>query len=265
MIIHNSCALGTMKMFGECDIDLTISSPPYDKIRDYKGFKFPFEEIAKELYRVTKEGGVVVWVVNDQVIKGTESGTSFRQALYFMEVGFRLHDTMIFEKNGSAFPASRTGNRYTQIFEYMFVFSKGKPKTHNIICDKPNKHEGFVAHKTTYRNKAGELIQRTQKPVPSHSPRNNIWRYIVGYGGITKDKIAHEHPAIFPDKLAEDHIKTWSNPGDLVYDVCSGSGTTGIMAHQHKRKFILSELSSEYCDIIQRRFSERFNIKVPIV
>jgi site-specific DNA-methyltransferase (adenine-specific) len=265
MIIHNNCALGTMKMFGEGYIDMTISSPPYDNIRDYKGFKFPFEKIAKELYRVTKEGGVVVWVVNDQVIKGSESGTSFRQALYFMEVGFRLHDTMIFEKNGSAFPASRTGNRYTQIFEYMFVFSKGKPKTHNLICDKPNKHQGFVAHKTTYRNKAGELIQRTQKPVPSHSPRNNIWRYIVGFGGITKDKIAHKHPAIFPDKLAEDHILTWSNPGDLIYDCCGGSGTTGIMAHQHKRKFILSEFSDEYCKVIQKRFQERFNVKVPIL
>ncbi len=265
MLVHNSCALGTMSRMKDNLIDLTISSPPYDQIRSYKGFTFPFKDIAKELYRITANGGVIVWVVNDQVIKGSESGTSFRQALEFMEVGFRLHDTMIFEKNGSAFPASRKGNRYTQIFEYMFVFSKGKPKTHNIICDKPNKHEGFVAHKTTYRNKAGELISRTQKAVPSHSPRNNIWRYIVGFGGITKDKIAHKHPAIFPDKLAEDHILTWSNPKDLIYDVCAGSGTTGIMAYELKRKFILSELSSEYCQVIQDRFKERFNVKVDIV
>lgn len=265
MILFNECCLDSMKRMKDNYVDLTVSSPPYDKIRDYKGFDFPFHDIAKELYRITKPGGVVVWVVNDQVTKGSESGTSFKHALYFIECGFKLHDTMIYEKNGATFPARRDGNRYTQIFEFMFVLSKGKPKTHNLLCDKPNVKEGFHTHKTTYRGQDGVLKSRVQKPVPSHSPRNNIWRYVTGKYCSTKDEVAFEHPAIFPEALAEDHIMTWSNKEDIIYDPFGGSGTTGIMSHKNNRKFIMSEISDEYCDIIKKRFKERFNEDVNVL
>ena len=180
-------------------------------------------------------GGVVVWVIGDAVIKGSETGSSFRQALLFKELGFNLHDTMIYEKNSPAYPASASGNRYTQIFEFMFVFSKGKPKTANLIIDKPNKWAGF-------KDFSGKL----KNPVPALSPRNNIWRFVTSFNGV-------KHPAPFPERLAGDHILTWSNIGDLVYDPFMGSGTTAKMALQNGRHFIGSEISATYCNIANDR------------
>lgn len=246
---------GMKKLIPDKSIDLTLTSPPYDNIRDYKGYSFDFENVAKELYRITKDGGFVVWVVGDATIKGSESGTSFRQALGFMDAGFRLHDTMIYEKNTSSFPANRKGNRYTQIFEYMFVFSKGKPKTANLICDKPNKWAGHTNWgKNTKRGKDGELKEVSNiKPVPDFSPRNNIFKYIVNFA--TKDKVAHKHPAIFPDQLAEDHILSWSNEGDIVFDPFMGSGTVAKMAMINNRHYIGMEISQEYVDIANERLA----------
>lgn len=237
-------------------IDLTVTSPPYDEIRDYKGYHFDeltLHNIIKELYRITKIGGIIVWVVGDATINGSESGTSFRQALKFMEIGFKLHDTMIYEKNTSSFPAKRNGNRYTQIFEYMFIFSKDKPKTCNLICDKPNKWAGHTNWgKNTNRLKSGELKETTDiKPVPDFSPRNNIWKYNIGKGFNSSDKESHQHPAIFPEQLAEDHILSWSNEGDIVLDPFSGSGTTCKMAKKNKRKFIGIDISEEYCKLAE--------------
>lgn len=249
---------GMRNLLPDNSIDLTVTSPPYDNIRNYNGYSFNFEEVAKELFRVTKEGGIVVWVVGDSTIKGSETGTSFRQALGFMDVGFRLHDTMIYEKNTSSFPARRNGNRYTQIFEYMFILSKGKPKTANLICDKPNKWAGHTNWgKHTQRDKDNDLKEVSKiKPVPDFSPRNNIWKYIVGGGYATKDKIAHEHPAIFPEQLAEDHILSWSNEGDTVLDPFIGSGTTGKMALLNNRHYIGFEISQDYVNISNKRISE---------
>jgi site-specific DNA-methyltransferase (adenine-specific) len=236
--------------------DLVITSPPYDGIRKYNGFVFDIDSLTKELYRTIKPGGIIVWVVNDQVIKGSESGTSFRQALKFMEAGFNLHDTMIYEKNSSSYPANRNGNRYTQIFEYMFIFSKGKPKTANLICDKANKWAGFTNWgKNTKRIGDNEqLIEVTKiKPVPDFSPRNNIWRYVNGGGFASKDKIAHKHPAIFPEELVKDHILSWSNEGDIIYDPFMGSGTVAKMSILTNRMYIVSEISKEYVDISLER------------
>lgn len=215
-------------------IDLTVTSPPYDNLREYNGYSFDFDSIAQELYRVTKSDGVLVWVVGDATIKGSETGTSFRQALKFMELGFKLHDTMIYEKNSPAYPASRNSNRYTQIFEFMFIFAKGDvPK--RLICDKPNKWAGF-------KDYSGKL----KNPVPEFSPRNNIWKYVTSQNGI-------KHPAPFPEQLAADHIESWTSPGDLVYDPFLGSGTTAKMALLAGRKFIGSEISSEYAEIAKKR------------
>ena len=238
----------------EESVDLTVTSPPYDNIRDYKGYSFEeedFKAIITQLFRVTKKGGVVVWIVGDATMKGSESGTSFRQALGFMEAGFKLHDTMIYEKNTSSFPAKRTGKRYTQIFEYMFVFCKGKIKTGNLICDKPNKWAGWTNWgKNTQRGKDGKLKKTKDiKPVPEFSPRNNIWRYNVGKGFNSSDKESHSHPAIFPEKLAEDHILSWSNEGDVVLDPFVGSGTTCKMAKKNKRHYIGIDISEEYCNL----------------
>ena len=241
-----------MATLKEESVDLTVTSPPYDNIRDYKGYCFEeadFKEIVKQLYRITKKGGVVVWVVGDATMKGSETGTSFRQALGFMEGGFKLHDTMIYEKNTSSFPAQRKGKRYTQIFEYMFVFCKGKIKTGNLICDKANKWAGHTNWgKNTQRGKNGELKKTKDiKPVPDFSPRNNIWKYNVGKGFNSSDKESHKHPAIFPEKLAEDHILSWSNEGDIVLDPFMGSGTTCKMAKKNGRKYIGIDASEEYC------------------
>lgn len=251
---NNVCIL---KSFKDSSIDLTITSPPYDNIRDYNGYELNVEGLVNQLYRVTKSGGVVVWVVGDSTVKGSETGTSFKQALTFMEAGFRLHDTMIYKKNTSSFPARRDGVRYTQIFEYMFVFSKGRPKTVNLICDKPNKWAGHTNWgKNTFRGRDGVLkVVEDIKKVPDYSPRENIWEYIVGGGFATKDKIAHKHPAIFPEKLAEDHILTWSNPGDVVLDPFGGSGTTAKMAMKNSRDFIHIDVSEEYNDIARERIN----------
>ena len=235
--IHIENCLDTMRKMSSESIDLVVTSPPYDDLRSYNGYSFDFEAIAKELHRVVKQGGVVVWVVGDQTQNGSESGSSFRQALKFMDIGFNLHDTMIYEKNSSTYPAQKSGNRYSQIFEYMFILSKGKPKA-SLICDKPNKWAG-------HKDFSGKL----KNPVPEFSPRTNIWRYVTSFNGV-------KHPAPFPEQLAADHIITWSMENDIVYDPFMGSGTTAKMALQLKRRFIGSEISSEYVAIAQKRLDE---------
>eukprot|EP00455_Lapot_gusevi_P021904 TRINITY_DN2286_c0_g1_i7.p2 TRINITY_DN2286_c0_g1~~TRINITY_DN2286_c0_g1_i7.p2 ORF type:complete len:314 (-),score=48.13 TRINITY_DN2286_c0_g1_i7:2236-3177(-) len=244
--------------FPDACIDLTVTSPPYDNLRSYHNCQFTtevFQSIARELYRITKSGGVVVWVVGDATIKGSESGTSFRQALYFMDIGFKLHDTMIYEKNTASFPASRTGTRYTQIFEYMFVFVKGpRPATVHLLCDKPNAWAGSATWgKITKRRHDGSLHANSSQPyqIASFSPRTNIWRYVVGHGFNSSDKASHQHPAIFPEKLAEDHILTWSDEGQVVLDPFCGSGTTCKMAAKHGRRYIGVDMSPEYCQLAE--------------
>ena len=258
--IINDDAEKALKNLPPNSVDVTVTSPPYDDIRDYKGYNLSdsaLYNIIRELFRVTKSGGVVVWVVGDSTINGSETGTSFRQALKFMEVGFKLHDTMIYEKNTSSFPAKRTGNRYTQIFEYMFVFCKDKIKTANLICDKANKWAGHTNWgKNTNRTRTGELVETTDiKPVPDFSPRNNIWKYNIGKGFNSTDKESHDHPAIFPEKLAEDHILSWSNEGDVVLDPFCGSGTTCKMTKKNNRIYVGIEISEEYCELARKIIS----------
>ena len=240
-----------LKGLGCNSIDLTVTSPPYDGLRDYNGFSFDFEGIVEQLYRVTKEGGVVVWVIGDSVIKGSESGTSFKQALYFKEIGFRLHDTMIFKKS-SQMPNKV---RYTPCFEYMFVFSKGKPKTVNLINDhknKPDSHKGGDIKSAT-RKSDGKLTKKIRPKPRKYSTRWNIWEYSTGYLTSTLDKIAYKHPAIFPERLAHDHIISWSNEGDVILDPFVGSGTTCKMAKQLNRNYIGIDISQEYIDIATER------------
>lgn len=228
-------------------VDLTVTSPPYDNLREYDGTPFVFDPIPSELYRVTKPGGVLVWVVGDKKIKGSESGTSFRHALAFMQVGFRLHDTMIYMKAGPSYPSKNT---YYQVFEYMFVFSKGKLKTFNPIKDRENRWWGEKWSKIrTRRQHNGDLKSQIWYADEGDKigVRFNIWQYQVGHG-YHGDEYCHKHPASFPEALAQDHILSWSNPGDLVLDPLMGSGTTGKMAMVTGRKFVGIERYTKYFD-----------------
>ena len=261
--IYNEDCLDTMARMSDNYIDLVVTSPPYDDLRTYNnfvksgqaknnGYSFPFEQIAKELYRVTKEGGVVVWVVADSTMAGNETGNSFRQALFFKECGFNLFDTMIYSKP----PRGACGNNttYWQSFEYMFVFSKGKPKTLNLIKDRQNK-ESRSGDNGTKRLKNGKLLQVKRGGYGEYGRRTNIWEYRIGKGHSTNDQIAHEHPAIFPENLALDHIRSWSRPGELVYDPMMGSGTVAKMSLLEDRHFLGSEINPVYCDIANQRIS----------
>lgn len=251
--IYNENCLDTMVKMPDNLIDLTVTSPPYDGMRTYNGYSFPFEDIAKELFRITRQGGVVVWVVGDATVKGSETGTSFRQALYFKEIGFDLFDTMIYAKP----PRGAVGNNktYWQTFEYMFILSKGKPKTINLINDRKNK-ECRKGDNGTKRLENGDLLKVKRGGYSEYGRRTNIWEYGIGKGQSTKDNIAFEHPAIFPEQLANDHIISWSNDNDLIYDPFMGSGTTAKMAIFNNRKYIGSEISEDYCKIIETRIKE---------
>ncbi|MBQ3855901.1 MAG: site-specific DNA-methyltransferase [Ruminococcus sp.] len=238
----------------EC-IDLVVTSPPYDDLRDYEGVASwdmeVFQTIARELYRVMKPGGVVVWVVGDKTLKGSKTLTSFKQALFFQEIGFDMYDVIIYEKAGSGPPHP---NRYFNAFEYMFVLSKGRPKTVNILRDKPNKWAGCSTYgEVTRREKDGSLTNKGRKVISEFGVRTNIWRYANGRGFATKDKLAYKHPAIFPEKLAEDHIASWSDPGDLVLDPFGGSGTTAKAAQKMGREWVLIEAVKDYCEIARER------------
>ena len=251
-IIQGDCLI-ELKNISENFIDLTVTSPPYDGLRTYKGYSFDFENIAKELYRVTKAGGVLIWVVGDSTRDGSESGTSFRQALFFKECGFNLHDTMIYQKN-SYMPL--THNRYEQSFEYMFVLSKSRPKTFNpimvpcVTAGSSRARGGSKARETTYAERRRD--EHTQ--VASHKQHANIFTYDVG----KNDKTIHNAP--FPEQLAQDHIISWSNPGDLVLDPFVGSGTTGKMAVLNGRDFIGIDISPEYCELARKRIEGEKNV-----
>ena len=255
-----------MKTLEDGVIDLCVTSPPYDDLRSYNdssSWNFDtFKQVAEQLYRVMKVGGVVVWVVGDACVKGGETGSSFRQCLHFMDLGFVLHDTMIYEKNGSPFPARRDGNRYSQIFEYMFILSKDKkPKTANLLCDKPNRWAGYTHFgKGSIRQKDGTLKERQIKPIPEFSPRNNIWKYNTGKNYSSKDDAAFEHPAIFPEALAKDHIMTWSVENDLILDPFMGSGTTAVACMETNRKYVGFEVDPTYYDVCLRRIEQHVTI-----
>ena len=252
IILKQGDCVELMKDIPEGSIDCVITSPPYDDLRTYGGdYSFDFEATAKELYRVVKNGGVVVWVVGDQMKNGGKTLTSYKQALYFQELGFKMYDVIIYEKAGTAPPHK---NRYFSAFEYMFVLSKGKPKTINIIKDKPNKWAGTQTFgNVTRRERDGSLTDKGRKTIAEFGVRTNIWRYVNGKGFSASNPIAYKHPAIFPEKLANDHILSWSNEGDIVMDPLMGSGTTGVACVNTNRRFIGIELNEDYFNIAQER------------
>jgi len=261
--IHHANCIEFMEEMDANTIDLTITSPPYDNIRDTVD-EFEYQSIARGLYRVTKDGGVVVWVVGDATVEGSETGTSFKQALYFREIGFNLNDTMIYEKPGNRYPFCQS--RYIQAFEYMFVFSKGKPKTFTPIIDEPRQWLGSWSG-LSMRNKDGSLSTkilenegmgasgRAEGIEYGFKPRTNVWRIKNGYGFSHSDDFAYLHHSSFPQQLSTDHIITWSNPGDIVFDPMVGSGTTCISALLNNRRFIGVDINEENCQIARKRIA----------
>ncbi len=248
--IYNMDCLEGMKNLPNNCIDLVVTSPPYDNLRDYNGYCFNFEPIARELYRVMKPTGVVVWVIGDKVDKGNKSLTSFRQGLFFQEIGFKVHDVMIYKKKNTPFMRS---NAYTNCYEFMFVLAKGKIDTFNPLKTKTARsgNEMLVAGK-----KADGINKKVMGHLNEEKTLTNIWEYAVGAGGSTSDKIAFQHPAIFPEKLAYDHIISWSKEGDIVMDPFSGSGTTCKIALLNNRKYIGFEISEKYTEISRQRLKE---------
>jgi DNA modification methylase len=244
-----------LKTIEDESIDLIVTSPPYDNLRTYNGsndWSFEkFKNIALDLCRSLKSGGVIVWVVNDSTIKGSETGSSFRQALFFKDIcGLNIHDTMIWKKDSCPFPDA---TRYYSLFEYMFIFSKGKPKSYNPIKDRINKHPGLKRKHREYDRRGDDLIVREHDGylIPEKSTRYNIWEYSVGFGKSNKEKL--NHPAIFPEQMATDHIISWSKAGDVVLDPFMGSGTTGKSALLNNRNFIGIERDEKYFEIAKNR------------
>ena len=233
-------------------IDFVLTSPPYGNMRDYNGIKFDYKDTALGLFNCLKDNRCVVWVVGDQVVDGSESGDSFFQALFFKAIGFKLHDTMIYEK-AEGFISCPT--RYNQCFEYMFVFIKGKLETVNLIRDRKNLYPNMKQHGTR-RQSDGTLKKRLMPEMKEFGARRNIWTYGTGRGKSTDQIFAHEHPAIFPDQLAKDHILSWTNPGDIVLDPFCGSGTTLKAAKDLGRRAIGVEISEKYCAIAKRRLQQ---------
>lgn len=244
-----------MKNISDNCIDLTVTSPPYDDLRNYNGYFFQCELIAEQLYRITKSGGIVVWVVGDKIKKGNKTLTSFKQALTFQQVGFNVHDTMIYKKKNTPFMRS---NAYTNCFEFMFIFSKDTPRVFNPLKEKTVRSglEMLVHNK-----KADGVNKKILGKLNTEKTKTNIWEYAVGLGGTTNDKIAFEHPAVFPEKLAQDHILSWSNENDIVFDPMCGSGTTCKMALLNNRNFIGCDISSEYVNIAKKRLQQYTNYK----
>jgi len=252
-IYNIDCHIG-MKQLPNDSIDLVVTSPPYDDLRIYNGYKFDFENIAIELLRVIKKGGVVVWVIGDKIKNGNKSLTSFKQALFFQEIGFNVHDVMIYKKRNTPFMRS---NAYTNSYEFMFIFSKGKPKTFNPLKT-ATVRQGF--EKLVTNKKADGINNKVIGELKKEKTRINIWDYAVGLGGSTNDKFAFEHTAIFPEKLVHDHILSWSNEGDIVFDPMCGSGTTCKIAALNKRNFIGMEISKEYTELAKKRVKTLENL-----
>lgn len=250
-------ALELLRRLPDDSIDITVTSPPYDNLRAYKGYAWDFEGIARESYRVLKPGGVLVWIVGDATVNGSETLTSMRQALYFVDgVGFRMHDTMIYRKNPNVM--NNHHPRCLDAFEYMFVLSKGTPKVFNPPL-KRNITEGQLSGGgKRQRDGVVKTFQNSRQPTAAYSLDINIWYFPSG--GKRQDKFATAHPATFPEKLAKRHILTWSNPGDVVLDYFLGSGTTAKMARANGRRYIGCDISAEYVAIAERRLSQPFTL-----
>lgn len=245
-IVCGDC-IKVMKAIPDNTIDLIVTSPPYDNLRTYNGFNFEFPKIAEQMYRILKKTGVAVWVVGDRITDGNKSLTSFRQAIQFQDIGFKIHDVMIYKKKNTPFMRS---NAYTNCYEFMFVLTKNKPKVFHPLME-PTRRNGFEM--LVHNKKADGINKKIMGKLNEEKVRTNIWEYAVGLGGTTNDKIAFQHPAVFPESLVADHITSWTDEGDIVLDPMCGSGTTPKVSKMLNRKYIGIDISEEYCAIAKER------------
>lgn len=244
-----------MRALPPASIPLTITSPPYDQTFEYGGHLWDHEKfmlVARELWRVAMQGGVVSWVVRDQIADGDQSASSFRQALFFKGLGFRLHNTIIIEKQIIR-GISRV--RYGVAPEFAFVFSKGRPRTINLIEDKENKFGGRHMRFST-RSRDGTKCKTAKALIRPFGVRGNVWRYTTGSRVTAKEDYAYDHPALMPERLAHDLIVSWSRPGDLVLDPFGGAGTTAKMALLGHRRYLSMEAHRPYHDLAVRRMAD---------
>jgi site-specific DNA-methyltransferase (adenine-specific) len=235
-------------------IDMIITSPPYGTMRKYNGYSFDFESIAFQLFRLIKPGRCIVWVMGDQTIDGCENLMAFKQANYFKQLGLNI-ETMIYEKK-SFLPQNI--NRYNHVFEYMFVMSKGAIKVFNpVMVDRK-----FFDSRTTkkmHRSSDGVFKKEGHLLTTPQVKLTNVWKIACAGGQSSKDKEAYQHPAIMPEELAENHILSWSNPGEIILDPLCGSGTSLKMAGLHGRKYLGIDSSQEYCDLAKNRL-KKYNL-----
>ena len=237
--------------------DLILTSPPYGTMRDYGGHEFDWRVVADAIVPALAPGGVLVWIVKDQTIDGSKSGESFRQALYFLDAGLRLHDVLIYRKAANSNP---TPNRVFQDSEFMFVFSNGAPRTANITKDVPSLWAGTTRgiNGTGRSSKGNNPTSPGKRLIGPYKNRGTVWEYLVGYGHSAPDFLdAHDHPAIFPLTLAKDHISMWTNPGDLVIDPMCGSGTTLRAAKDLNRRYIGIDIHAPYVALAEQRLSQQ--------
>jgi len=255
-----NCIDGMQLMDAE-SVDLVVTSPPYDDLRTYndssKWDHEVFKSVADNLTRVLKTGGVIMWNVNDATVKGSETGSSFRQCLYFMDqCGLRLHDTMIYEKTGTAFTSGHKSVRYTQIFEYCFILSKGKPKTINLIQDKKNAWAGYTSFGNAKTRKQDGTMHdpgKKSKVIREYGVRTNIWKIKNSGGFGQSSKASYKHPATMPEELARGHVLTWSDKNDLILDPFMGAGTTAQVCLEENRNFIGFEIDETYHQMCAER------------
>lgn len=244
-----------MRALPPASVPLTVTSPPYDDLRDYGAHTWDFEKfmlVASQLWRVTMPGGALCWVVGDQIRDGGQTGSSFRQALYLKGLGFRLHNTLVIEKQ-LARGISKV--RYGVAPEFVFVFSKGRPRSINLIRDKANKFGGQLMRFST-RGRDGTTSDTEKALIRPFGVRGNVWRYTTGSRVTAKERYAFQHPALMPEKLAKDLIVSWSKPGDLVLDPFGGAGTTAKMALLNHRRYLSIEAHAPYHGLAVRRLAD---------
>lgn len=240
-ILHCDCLDG-MRQLPDNSIPLAVTSSPYDAIRTYGGHAFAFEPVAKELWRITAPGGVVVWVIADQVIKGSLTGTKHRQVLHFLDLGFRLHNEITLTTVNTPLPQKI---RYAQNSQTAYVLAKGRPHAVNLLRDKPNKSAGVFKREWVARSKDGTMRKGYYgKCIAPYSLRGDVWTYLVGNNHTTKDKLSHPSP--MAEQMAEDLIISFSRPGELVFDPMAGSGTTCKMALLNHRSYLGMEIHEPY-------------------
>ena len=243
--MYNSIVLGDcvegMRSLPPDLVPCTVASPPYGALRHYHGnHQFDFEAAAAELWRITRPGGVVCWVVREEVVDGSESGEASEQRLFFRDLGFRLHQTIVMERYGSR---ARSPGRYGESLEYAFILAKGKPATVRLLRDRRNKTAGKLVTATHRYPDGSYRVQRYE--VDEWGYRKAVWYFAQGMH-VATDPVARLHQAPMPEAMAEDLILSYSREGDLIFDPFAGVATTAKMALLNHRNYFGYEINAIY-------------------